>query len=557
VGDELLIAKQAQYAVSIHRTGGHLFNFSSCGSCHSHQGFLERIDTDAYGVTASVEDPVYINCRTCHQIHTTYTDADFAFTATTPFDLYNEDITTLAREEVDWGADAGNLCGRCHQARPLRERVGANDDVNDIPQIGGPDVEITSSRFGYHYGTQGQVLAGIGAYEFTGSMTIGGGPATHGNPASNTRLCATCHMAFADDVDLGGHTWNVALHVNGREEQNVAGCNEAACHNGSVMDFTALGDVQGQVLPLLMRLDTLLVDRGIKQMYSPGYGIHDIEYFAITGTYNADLAAALANWNMFAWDRSKGLHNPAYARSVLTNTVEVVEAIPAFVTDNWASADIVRGALLYDKWWPVNAGTEPTTDFDPIWASQTTNTRSGGDTWRCKECHGWDYIGNLGRYSSGSHFTGFAGVWTLRDADTLQVFQSIKGTGGDHDMSGMLSDTDVLDLTKFIADGLVDISLYLDQSTGLATGDPVAGQPLYVAACPACHGLDGLTIDFDPAPGIQGVGWLADDNPQETLHKIRWGHPGSSPMMPSQVGNGLTDQQTGDILAYTQTLPNP
>jgi hypothetical protein len=61
-------------------------------------------------------------------------------------------------------------------------------------------------------------------------------------------------MAFADDVDLGGHTWNVALHVNGREEQNVAGCNEAACHNGSVMDFTALGDVQGQVLPLLMRL---------------------------------------------------------------------------------------------------------------------------------------------------------------------------------------------------------------------------------------------------------------------------------------------------------------
>jgi mono/diheme cytochrome c family protein len=108
----------------------------------------------------------------------------------------------------------------------------------------------------------------------------------------------------------------------------------------------------------------------------------------------------------------------------------------------------------------------------------------------------------------------------------------------------------VLDLTKFIADGLVDISLYLDQSTGLATGDPVAGQTLYDAACPACHGLDGLTLDFDAAPGIQGVGWLADDNPQETLHKIRWGHPGSSPTMPSQVANGLTDQQTGDILAY-------
>jgi thiosulfate dehydrogenase len=275
-----------------------------------------------------------------------------------------------------------------------------------------------------------------------------------------------------------------------------------------------------------------------------------------TGTYPANIVAAMLNWQAIAEDRSLGLHNPAYVKAVLTNTLEAVEAIPSFATENWATADMVRGALLYDKWWTVNGETGPTTDFDPIWASQSTNTRSGGDTWRCKECHGWDYIGDLGRYSSGSHFTGFDGVWTLRDADTTQVFRSIRGRGLDHDMSGVLSDTDVLDLTKFIADGLVDMSLYLDQSTGLATGDAVAGQALYDAACTACHGADGLTLDFDGDPGIQGVGWLANDNPQETLHKIRWGHPGSSPAMPSQVEAGLTDQQTGDILAYSQTLPS-
>jgi len=84
----------------------------------------------------------------------------------------------------------------------------------------------------------------------------------------------------------------------------------------------------------------------------------------------------------------------------------------AYVDANWNSADIVKGGKLYDKWWKVNGGTEPTTDFNPVWASQTTNTRSGADTWRCKECHGWDYVGNLGRYSSGSHFTGFAGVFS-------------------------------------------------------------------------------------------------------------------------------------------------
>ena len=59
-------------------------------------------------------------------------------------------------------------------------------------------------------------------------------------------------------------------------------------------------------------------------------------------------------------------------------------------------------------------------------------------------------------------------------------------------------------------------------------------------------------MDFNSADGVQGIGWLSNDNPQETLHKLRWGHPGST--MPSMVENGLTDQQTGDILAHAQTL---
>jgi len=35
---------------------------------------------------------------------------------------------------------------------------------------------------------------------------------------------------------------------------------------------------------------------------------------------------------------------------------------------------------LYDKWWKVNAAPEPSTDFNPIWASQSTNTRNRGDS---------------------------------------------------------------------------------------------------------------------------------------------------------------------------------
>lgn len=223
-----------------------------------------------------------------------------------------------------------------------------------------------------------------------------------------------------------------------------------------------------------------------------------------------------------------------------------------YAEENWSQANIVQGGRLYDKWWEVTETTAPTSDFDPIWSTQSTNARTGSATWRCKECHGWDYVGKDGRYSSGSHYTGFAGVWAARTQSKATVFDAIKDQGGDHDLSGVLSDSDVLNLTKFIIDGLIDMSLYID-SSGIATGVAANGQSLFTANCASCHGADGKTIDFDSATGVQGVGWLSNDNPQETLHKIRWGAPDG--MMPSMVGAGLTDQQMADILAYAQTLP--
>lgn len=54
--------------------------------------------------------------------------------------------------------------------------------------------------------------------------------------------------------------------------------------------------------------------------------------------------------------------------------------------------DSIRGGKLYDKWWTV-LGVDAPTEDQPLWKTQTTNTRTGADTWRCKECHGWDYKG--------------------------------------------------------------------------------------------------------------------------------------------------------------------
>ncbi len=65
---------------------------------------------------------------------------------------------------------------------------------------------------------------------------------------------------------------------------------------------------------------------------------------------------------------------------------------------------IQRGGQLYDHWIKAKGVETPAGDH-PLWALQTTNTRRGTDTWRCKECHGWDYLGKEGAYGSGSHPT--------------------------------------------------------------------------------------------------------------------------------------------------------
>jgi thiosulfate dehydrogenase len=212
-------------------------------------------------------------------------------------------------------------------------------------------------------------------------------------------------------------------------------------------------------------------------------------------------------------------------------------------------ADAARGGLLYDKWWAINGVTEPTTDHP---AYPAAGQKSGSTTWRCKECHGWDYLGVGGAYATGSHFTGIAGVLVARGDPPRAIFDAIK-SGPNHDFSGVLTDDDVWDLVAFIKQGTLDMQTYIDPVTNLAQGSAAAGKTLYeggTANCSLCHGLDGKTIDFG---GGDGVGDVAVGNPWEGLHKIRWGHPGSS--MPSAVKNNITTQGQVDILTHSQTLP--
>jgi thiosulfate dehydrogenase len=216
------------------------------------------------------------------------------------------------------------------------------------------------------------------------------------------------------------------------------------------------------------------------------------------------------------------------------------------------SGDPVRGGLLYDKWWAVIEADAPTTD-QALWATQDSNTRSGADTWRCKECHGWDYMGADGAYGSGSHLTGFPGVFASQDKDPSEILAALKGsTNPDHDFSSVMAEQDLVDLTLFMAQAQIDTNELVNDDKS-AKGDAGAGQASYDEVCTLCHGPEGVAINFHGFDEPEYVTTIAIGNPWEFIHKVRFGQPGQP--MPSSVDNDWTDADVADVLAYAQSLP--
>lgn len=229
----------------------------------------------------------------------------------------------------------------------------------------------------------------------------------------------------------------------------------------------------------------------------------------------------------------------------------------------------IRGGLLYDQWWAVSAsgeeaehgheeedahesGGEAPDGDHPLWATQSTNERSGADTWRCKECHGWDYKGADGAYGSGSHFTGFTGVFDSKDQSPAEILAAMQGsTNPDHDFSSVMPEQDLIDLSLFMSQAVFDYSVLIndDKSSVGATAD---GETLYGEVCIKCHGPAGNAINFGGLDDPEFLGHLAPDNPWEFVHKVRFGQPGWP--MPSGITNGWSNEDVANVLAYAQTF---
>jgi len=217
--------------------------------------------------------------------------------------------------------------------------------------------------------------------------------------------------------------------------------------------------------------------------------------------------------------------------------------------------DLVVGAQLYDKWYAVLNVSPPQGNM-PIWSRQSTNTRSGADTWRCSECHGWDYKGVNGAYGSGSHKTGFPSLMILVPQMTREeIVAHLKG-GKDpaHDFSPYLDDQSLQRLALFLKEGLIDDSEYIDAvSLKVINGDVEHGKQLFQEVCAKCHGDDGKKIIFRTEGIEETLGAVARRDPYRFLHRTRFGVAGTE--MPVGFMLGWKPADGRDVLAYAQTLP--
>jgi thiosulfate dehydrogenase len=181
----------------------------------------------------------------------------------------------------------------------------------------------------------------------------------------------------------------------------------------------------------------------------------------------------------------------------------------------------------------------------------------GPVTWRCKECHGWDYRGEDGLYGSGPHYTGIKGIRRLVGVDPERIEKTIRDETHAYTPE-MLPDGAVRKLALFVSQGQINMDQYIGRGTKEVLGNLDRGALFYQTVCVICHGFDGARITFDAESTALAahedpkyMGTMANKNPWEVLHKIRNGQPGVG-MVSLRM---LSIQDQVDVLAYIQTLP--
>jgi len=281
-----LVVKAAitdEYLTSLHGSGAHTARGSSvgCAKCHAHEGFVETTWTGRDTTAAAIPIPTVITCQTCHDFHESL---DFANEPNHAIRTSDEVDLIAGGGPVGFAANAeSNLCMNCHQSRgPAPTDVKADSSL-EVPEHVGP-----------HHAPQANFINGLVGYEFGVVLGVSG-------PHEAQASCITCHMAETAADTTGGHTWLPGIEA----------C--VGCHPGAT-DF----DINGKVTEIEGLIEDLAAALTTAGMMVDGEIVEDT-------MYEADSVGAVWNYILVEEDRSMGIHNPAYAEALLTNSIAAID----------------------------------------------------------------------------------------------------------------------------------------------------------------------------------------------------------------------------------------
>jgi len=273
------------------------------------------------------------------------------------------------------------------------------------------------------------------------------------------------------------------------------------------------------------------------------------------------------------------------ASTIIGCTNEDEDSILDPSEEAYNNADSKNGGIMYDKLW----ASEST--FDQSNTIKTT-LDAYPNFFRCKQCHGWDGLGNKGAYinrapkTSRPNVTGF-NLYEMGQTETAQqIFDDLSETSGRRDittdlstydpatnkvegdkmpnLTQILTEAQMWDLVKFIREGMFDVSELYDATTTGAyptgtwtpsnvgkDGNATNGNAIYTASCANCHGTDGTTIEVEKGT----VGNFVRLKGNEAQHKIHYGQLGTG-----MVYRNITLSEMKDLykaLADETAYPSP
>ena len=201
------------------------------------------------------------------------------------------------------------------------------------------------------------------------------------------------------------------------------------------------------------------------------------------------------------------------------------------------------GGRIYDKWYS-EINVDAPTKSHPLYPESSKYATKPKSNTRCKECHGWDYMGKDGAYKTGKHFTGIRGVLNNSSGTADQTAKLFSTSHGE--IASFMKPDQIKAIGQFLTTGVLNMDTYIDRKTKkVKTGDAAQGKQNYEAICARCHGLDGkLPDDMKPFAAQMG-------NPWEVMHKIQNGQPNEE--MPGFRVLGMPFVL--DTMSYMQTLP--